>query len=39
MQFTILALQRDLREKINKLGFFMRGPKLECTSGCMCKLK
>ena len=25
MQFTILALQKDLGEKIDKLGFFMRG--------------
>ena len=27
MQFTILALQRDLGEKIDKLGSFMRGTK------------
>ena len=39
MQFTILALQRNLREKIDKLGSFMREPKLEYTSRCMCKLE
>ena len=28
MQFTILALERDLREKINKSGSFMQGIKV-----------
>ena len=39
MQFTILILQKDLREKIDKLCSFMREPKLEYTSRCKCKLK
>ena len=40
MQFTILALQRDLEEKIDKLDSFVRKPKLEYTSSrCMCELK
>ena len=39
MQFTILALQRDLGEKIDKLDSFMRGVKLEYTSKCKCKFE
>ena len=39
MEVTILALQRDLGEKIDKLDSFMRGPKLEYTSRCKCKLE
>jgi len=40
MHFTILALQRNLGEKIDKLGSFVRGgSKLESTSRCRCKLE
>ena len=39
MQFTIQSLQRDLRERIDKLNSSSQGILVECLSKCKWKLK